>query len=181
MEVRLERLVVKVPDNGFAFLHSPWEDRFYNYIHHHLLEVIFETATVLELRQQFLHHPLWVVVVDRIGLLSLLVLLTLLLPDICVYTCRHVYVYVYIYIYMYVYVCMSVYIYIYIYIYILPTPALPCAAQGAGDRDPERQTEGERAQDSHGQEQQDILNCAGHGPWRGPKGLWAEGLWKDNL
>ena len=124
VEVRLERLVVKVPDNGFAFLHSPWEDRFYNYIHHHLLEVIFETATVLELRQQFLHHPLWVVVVDRIGLLSLLVLLTLLLPDIFVYTCRHVYVYVYtyiyIYIYIYMYVCICMYecIYIYIYIYI---------------------------------------------------------------
>ena len=39
-------------------------------IHHHLLEVIFETATVPELMQEAsMHHPLWVVVVVvyRIG------------------------------------------------------------------------------------------------------------------
>ena len=38
-------------------------------MHHHLLEVTFETATMLELRQKAsIHHPLWVVVVYRIGL-----------------------------------------------------------------------------------------------------------------
>ena len=53
----------------------------------------------------------------------------------------------------------------------LPTPAIPCAAQGAVDRDPTCREEGERAQDSRGQQQQGILHCAGHGPRRGPKGL----------
>ena len=38
-------------------------------IHHHLLEVISETANVLELRQTAsIHHPLWMVVVYGIGL-----------------------------------------------------------------------------------------------------------------
>ena len=40
-------------------------------IHHHLLEVMFETSTIPELRQKLCTPPLWVVVVVyRIGLPS---------------------------------------------------------------------------------------------------------------